>query len=162
VATEEPAPILETNGDAPASCVQRWSGEAMAVLGLSEFTVPYASSPAEEAEAWLRALRREGAVGRAMGELGFPDGQLVSRADPPTPRPDAVSEVRRRAAEMAQERQAASVSTVDVLFAVLDRHGQLVDRALYEHGISRQALLDNVTGGAWELAPLGRGLPAGA
>ena len=153
---DEPAPILDPGDEDLHSPGIKWTGEAMAVFTLAEFTVPHACSEAEEVERWLRAMRRDGVVGRALGDLGFLDGQLISRAEPPgNPlRTSAVGAMRAKAAALADQRHAASVTTVDMLFALLATHGDLVDRALYERRITRPSLLDHVAGGARALARL--------
>jgi hypothetical protein len=149
---DEPAPILDSPA-APADPRVLWSGEAVAVLALAEFTVPYADSDANVVEDWLRALRREGAVGRALGELGFADGELAPRAVPlGARRMRSVERVRGKAIGFARQRRADSVTTTDLLFAVLAVYGKLVDRVLYERGFTRNALLDQVAGGARAMA----------
>lgn len=141
-ANDIPAPIVDPDAQAPDADGMRWSGEASAVMALAEFSVPYASTPAAEVDNWLRTLRREGTVGRALAELGFPDAELTSRAEPAvTRRPNALEPVRTRALALARRRDAAALSTTDILFAVLAIHDTLVDRALYERGVSREALL---------------------
>jgi hypothetical protein len=137
-----PAPIVEP-GSQPEHTDVPWTGEAAAVIGLAELTIPYAPSPAEEVDGWLRLLRREGAVGRALGDLGVVDEQLLGRAEPPE-RPrrlDAVNTIRAKASRLARQRGAASVTTVDILFAVDATHRWYLDRALYERDISRRDLL---------------------
>ena len=141
-ALDVPAPIVEP-GSQPEPAGVPWTGEAAAVIGLAELTIPYATSPAEEVDGWLRLLRREGAVGRALGDLKFADEQLLGRAEPPQGhrRLDAVNTIRARASTLARQRGAASVTTVDILFAVDATHRWNLDRVLYERGISRQELL---------------------
>jgi hypothetical protein len=136
-----PAPIVvsDARGDPGGT---RWSGEASAVMGLAEFSVPYASTAAEEVETWLRALRQTGSVGRALAELRFPEVELTPRAEPPTVRrPGALEAVRAAALAFARRRDATALSTTDILFAVIAIHDRLVDRALHERGMSRNALL---------------------
>jgi hypothetical protein len=137
-----PAPIVDPDARARNLDGTRWSGEASAVMALAEFSVPYASTPAEEVENWLRVLRREGTVGRALAELGFPEAELTSRAEPAVVRrPDALESVRAGALAFARRRDAAALSTADIFFAVLAIHDKLVDRALHERGVNRDALL---------------------
>ena len=133
-----PAPIVAA--DTPDG--RRWSGEASAVMALAEFSVPYASTAAEEAETWLRALRQTGSVSRALAELGVPESELIPRAEPAVARrPEALEAVRATALTFARRRDATALSTTDILFAVIAIHDSLVDRALHERGISRKALL---------------------
>lgn len=140
--SDVPAPIAEP-GSQPEHTGMKWSGEASAVIGLAELTIPNTTSPADEVDGWLRLLSREGAVGRALMELGFADEQLLARAEPPeTPsRLDAVDKIRAKAKTLALQRGGASVTTVDVLFAVDATHRSHLDRALYERNISRQEFL---------------------
>ena len=135
--SDAPAPIAEASSQ-PAHTGMEWSGEASAVIGLAEFTIPYTTSPADEVDGWLRLLSREGAVGRALGDLGFADEQLLTRAEPhETPsRLDSVDKIRAKANTLALQRGAASVTTVDILFSVQAVHGRQLDRALYERNIS--------------------------
>jgi hypothetical protein len=145
--SDVPAPIPDT-GSRPEQTGTGWSGEAAAVIGLAEVTIPYATSPADEVECWLRLLRREGAVGRALGELGFADEELLTRAEPPEGprRLDRVNTIRAKANSLALQRRAASVTTVDLLFAVQAVHQRQLERALYERNISRQELLSLLPG----------------
>lgn len=160
---ERPAPILQENGRDPADQRAVWSGEAAAALALAEFTVPYAQSDADVVEAWLRALRREGSVGRALGELGFALGELSPRAEPAGPRRmRSVERVRSKAIGLARQRQGELVTTSDILFALLAIYGKLVDRVLYERGIKRSVLLDQVAGGSRALARMVPGSDAAA
>jgi len=148
-ALDVPAPIVEP-GSQPEHAGVPWTEEAAAVIGLAELTIPYATSPAEEADGWMRLLRREGAVGRALGDLNFADEQLLGRAEPPQGprRLDAVNTIRAKASTLARQRGAASVTTVDILFAVDATHRWNLDRVLYERDISRQELLALLHGGS--------------
>ncbi len=147
-----PAPVLGPD-EAQAAGATPWNGEACAVMALAEFSVPYAAGPAEQAECWLRALRREGSVGRALGDLGFPEGELSELAQPVRGSRDLESlhAVAAKAALLARHRGAREVTTTDLLFAVLGKYGGLADRALYARGIGREDLLsllaDGATGG---------------
>lgn len=123
-----------------------WSAEAAEIVTLAEFSLPYARSRASEAELWLRVLRADGAVGRALEELDYPRGQLLTLAEPALEalQLDAVATVRSRASEFTRRRGAPTVTSVDVLFAVLAIYDNLVDRALFEYGITRAALIDQI------------------
>src|SRR5207237_8368741 len=104
------------------------SQDAAIVLALADTAVPFACSIEDEAERWVRVLRLHGQVGRALQALG------VGEAPPETaPQPRAVRLLQRRpngenivemiadrARELARFRRADVISTVDVLFGVLD------------------------------------------
>ena len=146
-AAERPAPILDPATLPPPEGALPWNGEAEAALGLAEFTVPYAIDRADEVDRWLRVLRREGAAGRALADLGFPDGELAQCAQPARRNLEAFHTVRDRSAVLARHRGAAAVTTTDLLFAVLAHYGTLANRALSERGISRRDLLARLAGG---------------
>jgi hypothetical protein len=150
-----PAPFLDASGPVPAPPDMPWSGEASAVMALAEFTIPYATGRADEAGRWLRLLRREGAVGRTLGDLGFPETEPADRAEPSAARDlESLGAVRDKAMLLAHHRQAKSLTTTDLLFAVLAMYGGLADRALYVYGITRADLLDRLSLGASAAATL--------
>jgi hypothetical protein len=62
--------------------------------------------------------------------------------------PDVLDDVTHRAAEFAHARNAESVGTADILFAVLDVYGKLFERALYLRGTSREELVERLTAAA--------------
>ena len=148
-AADAPAPVVGPE-EAPEDEGPAWTGEAAAVMALAEFGVAYASGPAEEAEHWLRALRREGSVGRALGDLGFPESQLRAQAEPVRSARslEAVEAVAAKAKLLARHRGASEVTTSDILFAVLAMYGGLADRSLYSRGIAREDLLSLLAEGA--------------
>jgi len=122
------------------------SQDAALVIALAGTAMPFAHSTDDQVERWLRALRIHGRVGAAMQALGVGEAALTIRdeaADPAAvahPDPDAAEKVVGRAGELAAEREADKVSTCDVLWALFDVYGTLVDRALYERGSSREEL----------------------
>jgi hypothetical protein len=147
-----PAPSVEApralNGRAPAT-----SQDAAIVLGLAGTAVPFAASLEEEAERWLRVLRLHGHVGAAMQALGIPEAPLETPAQPKHARldkkrtgEDTVRVVAERAARLARNRGADRVSTLELLFAVVEVYGRAFDRALYERGSSRDELLGHLAG----------------
>ena len=146
------------------NAADRPSQEAAIVLSLAATALPFTSSPAEEAECWLRALRVDGGVAKALESLGVGEMSLEqgSPDDPSLPRqpaPDGASaDVADRAADFARKRAASVFTTLDVLFALFERYDLLIDRALYERGITREQLLARVVeqeAAVMPTAPLG-------
>jgi hypothetical protein len=122
--------------------------------------MPFAHSAEDEAERWLRALRLHGQVGASLQALGVGEAPLMTGTEhehseghgTPTLGPDVLDEVTRRATEFATAREAGSVGTPDLMFAVLDVYGKLFDRALYLRGTSREELVERlVASGATRL-----------
>ncbi len=128
------------------------SQDAAIVLALARTAVPFAASFEDEAERWVRVLRMHGQVGLAMQALGVGESPLETTSAPHavrlTRRRDlsgrVVGEVEQRALELAAERGAQLVSTIDVFFAVLDVYGGAFDRALYSRGTTRAELISAV------------------
>jgi hypothetical protein len=131
----------------------RLSQDAAIVLGLARTAVPFAASREDEAERWVRVMRVHGQVGQAMQALGVGEAPLESPAAPRALRllrePGAgstmVEEVEDRALELAAERRAQLVSTVDIFFAVLDIYGGTFERALYARGTTRVELIHELS-----------------
>lgn len=129
-----------------------FSQDAAIVVALAATAVPRAASPEDEAERWLRALRMNGHVGRALQALGIGDSPLetaaqpewVRRLHPPGDRDDPVQSVTERAQWYASQRGAALVGTIDVLFAIFEVYGKVFDRALYIRGASREELVERL------------------
>jgi hypothetical protein len=123
----------------------RLSQDAAIVLGLARTAVPFAAATEDEAERWVRVMRLHGQVGQAMQALGIGEAPLESPAAPRAVRLNQrredrsamVADVEDRAYELAAERRAQLVSTVDVFFAVLDIYGGTFERALYARGATR-------------------------
>lgn len=123
----------------------RLSQDAAIVLGLARTAVPFAATREDEAERWVRVMRLHGQVGQAMQALGIGEAPLESPAAPRAVRLNqrrdgrsaVVADVEDRAYELAAERRAQLVSTVDVFFAVLDIYGGAFERALYARGATR-------------------------
>ena len=127
------------------------SQDAALVIALAGTAMPFAHSAEDEAERWLRALRLHGQVGVALQALGVGEASLMTGAErepdgPGTPPhgADALDEVTRRAGHFAGARDAETIGTADLLFAVLDVYGKLFDRALYLRGTSREELVERM------------------
>jgi hypothetical protein len=131
------------------------------VLGIASTAMPFARTPAAQAERWLRLLRQHGEVGVALQALGVGDapeeGALdldyaEERGTAPGSAPrgggpddagerDAVAEVSECAAQIAARRGGVGISTVDVLMAVMHVYGEAFDRVLRAHGTDRDTVL---------------------
>lgn len=128
------------------------SQDAAIVLALADTAVPFAASPEDEAERWVRVLRLHGWVGSALQSLGVGEAPLETPAQPVSVRilrrrplgEDVVQMVTERAQEFAAGRAAGAVCTVDVLFALFAVYGKTFDRALYVRGTSREELIERL------------------
>ena len=58
------------------------SQDAAIVLALADTAVPFAFSPEDEAERWVRVLRMHGWVGAALQSLGVGEAPLETPAQP--------------------------------------------------------------------------------
>ena len=125
------------------------SQDAAIVLALAETTIPFAVSPEDEAERWVRVLRLHGQVGAALEALGVREAPLSTIAQPHSLRllrsrplgEDVVTEVTRAARRLASMRGAEATGTLDVLFGVIGMYGNAFNRALYIRGTSVEGLL---------------------
>ena len=128
------------------------SADAAIVLALAETAIPFAASPEDEAERWVRLLRLHGQVGAELQALGVGEAPLESPAESTVvresrrrrPGDDVVARVARRAAFFAKSREATRIGTLDVLFGVFDEYGKAFDRALYIRGTTREELLERL------------------
>ena len=128
------------------------SQDAAIVLALAGTAVPFAASPEDEAERWVRVMRLHGWVGSALQSLGVGEAPLETPAQPVAVRilrrrplgEDVVQMVTERAEEFAAGRGAGAVCTVDVLFALFAVYGKTFDRALYVRGTSREELIERL------------------
>jgi hypothetical protein len=125
------------------------SQDAAFVLALAETAIPFAVSPEDEAERWVRLLRLHGHVGNALQALGVGEAPLSTMAQPHAVRvlrsrplgQDPVADVARSARRFASKRGARAAATVDVLFAVIGVYGGAFNRALYIRGTSVDELV---------------------
>ena len=127
------------------------SQDAALVATLAGTAMPFSHSAADQAERWLRVLRLHGQVGAAMQALGVGEAPLMTGSEPAPADPggpplgdEAVERVVTRAGELAVERKATTVCTVDILFALFEIYGGLIDRALYVRGSSREELIERL------------------
>lgn len=138
------------------------SQDAALVVALAGTAMPFAHSAEDEAERWLRALRLHGQVGVSLQALGVGEAPLMTGSEaeedgPGTPPmgADVLDEVTRRARDFAAAREAETVGTADLLFAVFDVYGKLFDRVLYLRGTSREELVERLVGAGVTPGPQG-------
>jgi hypothetical protein len=126
------------------------------VLALADTAVPFAHSPEDEAERWVRVMRLHGWVGATLQSLGVGEAPLETPAQPASVRllrrrplgEDVVGQVTDKAREFAAGRGSGAVCTVDVLFACFSVYGKVFDRALYIRGTTREELVERLPAGA--------------
>lgn len=126
--------------------------DAALVLGIAATAIPFARTPEDQAERWLRLLRLHGEVGAALQALGVSEGSLrrhpaeavdgerFTEAVNPEHR-DVVALVSERAVAIAVDRKASGVGTIDVLMAVMQVYGTVFERALNAHGTDADEVL---------------------
>jgi hypothetical protein len=135
--------------------------DAAIVLGIASTAMPFARTPHDEVERWLRVLRLHGQVGIALQALGvseaaLPGGEPSHGHDAPpdettafagadavagAAHADVVALVTEHAVRIADERRARALSTRDVLMAVMHVYGEDFDRVLQVHGTDRDEVL---------------------
>jgi hypothetical protein len=123
--------------------------------------MPFARSPEEEAERWLRVLRLHGDVSAPLQALGvgevpitaddgLSDGgveselQAMAGGQRKAEEHEVVKGVTERATDFAQRRGARAVGTVDVLVGAMDFYGEDFDRILRAYGTDREEVLERV------------------
>ncbi len=132
------------------------SQDAALVVALAGTAIPFAHSAEDEAERWLRAMRLHGQVGATLQALGVGEAPLMTGTEhdhsaghgTPNMGPDVLDDVTHKATEFAAGRDAESVGTADILFAVFEVYGKLFERALYLRGTSRDELVERLTAAA--------------
>ena len=132
--------------------------DAAIVLGIASTAMPFARTPHDEVERWLRVLRLHGQVGIALQALGVSEGALpvsgdradsahevpAARSDRDAAPRDSVTEVAEHAVHIAAERGADGVGTRDLLVAVMRIYGEDFDRVLRAHGTDRDEVLERL------------------
>ena len=132
------------------------SQDAALVVALAGTAIPFAHSAEDEAERWLRAMRLHGQVGSILQALGVGEAPLMTGSEhdhseghgTPNLGPNVLEQVTECAEQFAVAREAETVGTPDILFAVLDVYDKLFDRALYLRGTSREELVERLTASA--------------
>jgi hypothetical protein len=126
--------------------------DAEIVLGIASTAMPFARTPGDAAERWLRVLRSHGEVGTTLQTLGVSEGSLLAfgeddrepSGDATVEDRDAVARVTEYALRIAAERGAIQVGTADVLMAVMYVYGADFDRVLQAHGTSRDEVIERL------------------
>jgi ATP-dependent Clp protease ATP-binding subunit ClpA len=128
--------------------------DAAMVLGIAATAIPFARTPEDEAERWLRLLRLHGEVGAVLQAIGVSEDSLRIHAEhvdptqsPPGEDPehrDVIARVGERALRIAQERGVSGVGTTDLLMAVLEVYGSVFERALRAHGTDVEEVLERL------------------
>ena len=126
--------------------------DAAIVLGIASTALPFACTPEDAAERWLRVLRLHGEAGAALQALGVSEGSLrapdehehgLVASSSPDDR-DAVAQVLEHAVRHADRRGATGVATSDVLMAVMDVYGADFERVLRAHGTDRDEVIQRL------------------
>jgi hypothetical protein len=131
--------------------------DAAMVLGIAATAIPFARTPEDEAERWLRVLRLHGEVGHVLQAIGVSEDVIsVSHGnghDEPAAsgaraaageRRDVIALVGERAERIAAARGSAGVATTDVLVAVLQVYGPVFEQALRAHGTDADEVLERL------------------
>jgi hypothetical protein len=127
--------------------------DAAMVLGMAATAMPFARSPEDQAERWLRILRLHGEAGTALQALGVSEAPLEPArngggAEQAAPSfeipPDVITAVTEDAIALASRRGASSLGTTDVLLAVMQVYGSEFDHVLRVHGTDRSEVLERL------------------
>lgn len=107
----------------------------MTVLGLAGTALPFAQSVDDEVERWLRPLRLYGEAGASLQALGVGEAQLEDSHDVPAKAAETTPQetlhiVTVAATQIAADRGADTIGTVDILLAVMRHYGEAFERAL--------------------------------
>ncbi len=140
--------------------------DAAIALGIASTAMPFARTADEQVERWLRVLRLHGHVGIALQAIGVSEVPLSGAEHRPCehhargarasdreggatgarPRAerDAVARVTEHATRIAEDRHQQTLTTTDILLAVMHVYGQDFDRVLHEHGTDRDEVLERL------------------
>jgi anti-sigma B factor antagonist len=142
--------LAQVRGDEPLA-QPLLCADAAIVLGLAAAALPFAESSADELRRWVRILGVHGEAGRALQHVGLTDTDAalelpVTRggadADGSRAHADSVTRVSNAAVAIASDREAATVSTVDLLLAVMLVYGDAFDHELRIHGTNSIELIE--------------------
>lgn len=134
----------------PASVTPPLTADAALLLGIAATAMPFAQSREEQAERWLRALRRHGEAGAVLASLGVQEGPVSHVDDRPATDPenpddaDPVMIVTEHAGHIAAERGSMKLSTTDVLRAVIQVYSETFARVVAAHGVSLHEVVERL------------------
>jgi hypothetical protein len=136
--------------------------DAAVALGIASTAMPFARTPDDEVERWLRVLRLHGQVGIALQAIGVSEVPLSGAGDGSdhvsssaggavsavsaggAADRDAVARVTEHAVRIAGERRQHALTTTDILLAVMHVYGADFDRVLQVHGTDREEVLERL------------------
>jgi anti-anti-sigma factor len=142
--------LAQVRGDGPLA-QPPLCPDAAIVLGLAAAALPFAESSADELRRWVRILSVHGEAGRALQRVGLANTDAAielpvtpggADADAPPAHADSVTRVSEAAAAIASDREAVTVSTVDLLLAVMLVYGDAFDQELRVHGTNSIELIE--------------------
>ena len=120
------------------------TADAALLLGIAATAMPFAQSLEEQAERWLRALRRHGEAGAVLASLGVREAPVTRAGRCPSARSTLVTGRPRRSRSSTDHAPATSppsaappsspLATSDVLRAVIHVYGQTFERVLAATG----------------------------
>lgn len=127
----------EASADSPKAAL---TGDSAVVAGIATTAMPFARCAEDQAEAWLRALRRSGDAAIILSSLGITDEasdgpSMSAGSEGAPPKRDAVSVVTRLSGRTADRRGDPTIRTSDLLGAVLEVYGEDFERVLARHGV---------------------------
>jgi anti-anti-sigma factor len=117
------------------------SQDATTVVGIVSTALPFATTPLDQAERWLKALCRNGDAGFVLEAAGIgdrhadPSASSSSAADSPRlpPGVDPIDAVTAHAKALAGFRGDTTTRTTDLLQAVRDVYGRVFEEVLRRH-----------------------------
>jgi hypothetical protein len=128
------------------SAAPTFAPDAALVLGIAATAIPFARTPEDQAERWLRVLRLHGEVGAALQALGVSEDSMLASQPPEQASAEglhsaAVTNIAAEAVKIAALRGSPGVATTDVLLAVMRVYGPHFDHVLRAHGTDRDEVL---------------------
>jgi anti-sigma B factor antagonist len=142
--------VAEGGGAAGAPASPPLTADAALMLGIASTAMPFAQTEEDQAERWLRVLRRHGEAGVVLASLGVREAR-VRQPEPEaegehsdTDGSDAIAAVTEHAGRIASQRRAAKVATTDVLLAAMHVYGATFDRVLAAHGADSEEVAASV------------------